>query len=223
MKIADLTNSDSFQGKFNESDFFLLSISQKKIRKAIPLKKQALLFPDFMSYSRKLSSGEYSQLVKSLLSTTNLFSLTWLNLRYSMPTVPLSGVFWSALIELSLSDISSANVPLYILHPTLVDLAIHSNKPSVIYKISKIIKRTKKGKLLIWSRNINHFLKIIDLNKLKFDGIIVPLNEFKAGQRNGDFLLEERFKDKIIISDYSSHFKNFKELIPNKNNLLKPY
>lgn len=222
MKIKDITQEKEEFNPEKDLDYMVVS-SQKNIKEKIDPEKTFLLLPNFVRYARFLSSGKYKECFDDFLRNMNLRKNIGLNIRNSFSLTPLSGFFWSAVIEMCLVDISSVNKKSnVIINPFIVDLAFYSGKQKVIKKIVSIAKKSVKGKVGIWTRNINLILPKTNLGDLGIDFIVTPYNKFRVGEKIRRDILSKRLEEEkiLLIKDYVSHFQSFSDEIEIDENAL---
>ena len=223
MKIKDITTENLGLSSYDKDLFYLVRALQKNHRANIQNGKEILLLPDFVNYSRMLSAGKYVDCLKEFLRTMKIWKCTWLNIRNIFALLPMEGVFWSAALEMCLIELSSlkkdGNI---VIHPFLIDLALHSGKERSIMKIIKSARHTTTGKVGIWTRNINYLFEKINLQKIDVDFIITPFNKDGIGMRVDAETIEKTLKKNniLLIRDYSTHFKSFDIEYNEKDDLI---
>lgn len=205
MIIKDITRMNN--ASLDKSSLYMVSVSQKEARKKLNAKRAFVLIPDFLKYTRLISSQEYSECLKLFISNMKIGSNLMLNAKSVGSLIPMKGVFWPAVIEMSLVDLSSINNENIVISPYLIDMALQSGKFSLIKKIVKLARSKTNGKIGIWTRNAN-LLFLNSLKDLQIDFLIMPINSWGAGMRMDINDIMEKLAGIEIISDYSTHFAN---------------
>jgi len=223
MKIKYLIDKELKELKPVNDLNYLITSAQNKNNSTISPEKVFVLIPNFFKYTRLLASNKHKECLMEFKKNMNMINTSLLSLKNLPSLAPTKGIFWPAVLGMSLVDLSSIrkenNV---VIHSSVVDLAFHTDKHKLIKKIISSARKLTNGKIGLWTLNSNLVLSKTSLRDLGIDFILTPLNEFKAGMKVNEENLVSRLKEEEItlVKDYVSHFKHFSGEIETEDNSL---